>query len=202
MGTLRIEEKQPSMPFVWGYNNLYIKEEDDKSDNLLNPKGLYYTNLLRANKTKSITTENISSDKPFNWDILYWIKQLLSKSSIIEQDVVEFTNSIQNLLKPLVLEASHRISPETFYLQNVCSLSGIEAITYEDMSGTKYFTTILTERDLLIREKIYDIELKMIELYQNIQFEFSVISLRTPQDLGLLVKNKMILFHKNSIYAK
>lgn len=129
----------------------------------------------------------------------FWIGSGENMSNV---DAINIVNEMKELLPSLLLHKVDTLSPENFYLQKVSKLPNIEAITYEDLSHIKYFTTILSKRDIDIREHIYDIEMEMFTLYPDSQFNFSVTYLRKPNSLGVLIRNKRVLFHKDSIYGR
>jgi len=99
------------------------------------------------------------------------------------------------------LADNNYFSPENFYVNNICELPNIEAIVSEIFSSEKHFMTILSNRDIATREKIYLVELKMFELFSKENFRFSVNYIHKPGELDSLIKNKTVLFHKRPIYA-
>lgn len=84
---------------------------------------------------------------------------------------------------------------EFSYVNLLHQLPSVKAIVCEVTSDVKYLTTILDNRNLETREKIYDIEIQMFDLYPNKQFEFSVCHFDSQKDIDIFIKNKKILFY-------
>ena len=93
------------------------------------------------------------------------------------------------------------VTPELYYLHKISNMPYVEAIITESNNDQKYFTTILSKWAIEIREKIYDVEMEMHEIYTNEEFIFSILHLENSYEIRSILKNKKVLFNKNLIYA-
>jgi len=84
--------------------------------------------------------------------------------------------------------------PEYTYTESIHILPGVKAIVCEHISDVKHLITILNKRNLETREKIYRVEMKMFDLYPNMQFQFSVYCFSDQEELDISIKNKNILY--------
>lgn len=97
---------------------------------------------------------------------------------------------------------SLRTSAQEFYREHIRHLPGVEAILCETLSDITHFMTILSTRDVETREKIYSVEMQMFDVYTNDQLTFSVSYLHHPENLYMFIKNKNVLFLKQTVYGK
>ncbi|RLC14968.1 MAG: hypothetical protein DRI57_13620 [Deltaproteobacteria bacterium] len=94
------------------------------------------------------------------------------------------------------------IFPENCYVRNVCGLPNIEAVICKNVSGFRHISTILNKRDVETSERIYEIEMKVSELYPDEQFYFTVDWIHEDDDLSLIIRDNEVLFRKGPIYAE
>lgn len=130
-----------------------------------------------------------------------WHDQIYSSLLDVSKTYVAWENPTEQSLNYLDEDRSLILNPENFYIKYVSELPNIEAIVYEILPDARHFTTILSKRDLEIREKIYLIEMKMFETFKNENLRFSVNYIYKPDELAAIIKNKNVIFHKRSIYA-
>ncbi len=115
--------------------------------------------------------------------------------SLIISDLSRMLDGLQDTWKPLVL------SPEKYYTYKVSKLQDIEAIVFYESENIKRFTTILSKRNIEVRDRIYDIELEMFEKYLDLNFYFVVDNITKPTDLNSLITGKRVLYHKPIVHA-
>jgi len=89
------------------------------------------------------------------------------------------------------------VSPENTYLNGIYLLPSVKAVVLESTHDVKHFITVLDKRDLETREKIYEVEMRMFDLYPDEQFDFSVYCIDKKEEIDLMLKNKEILFYKD-----
>ena len=94
------------------------------------------------------------------------------------------------------------ISPEYFYLHSIPQSTTIEAITTDINNNNKYFTTFFSKRDVDLRNKIYEIEIKLHENYKNNNFIFSIEHIDNSDEINSYIKNKTVIFCKPIKYAE
>jgi hypothetical protein len=69
------------------------------------------------------------------------------------------------------------------------------------MPGFRHISTILSKRDVETSERIYEIEMRVSELYPDEQFCFTVDWIHEESDLSLIIRDNKVLFRKGSIYV-
>lgn len=88
------------------------------------------------------------------------------------------------------------ILPEVYYNQNVHVLRDVNAIIYEKIDESQFFTTILSDRNIETREEIYKVELQMFENFPDGNFRFSVRCIPSKIEIDSYIKSKNLLYYK------
>jgi len=88
------------------------------------------------------------------------------------------------------------ITPENFYVQKIYLLANVRAIVCEEFNDVLHFITILDSRNLETREAIYEVELKMFDLFENQRFSFLTVYFKNLKEFNALVQGK----HKKILY--
>ncbi len=130
-----------------------------------------------------------------------WHNKIYSDFFYDSKSYVTWENYEEIIFEHLKIDKFLPATPENFYVNNICKLPNIEAIVYGVLPTEKHFITILSKRDLMTREKIYLVELKMFDIFKNENFRFSVDYIHNSEELASLIKGKSVLFHKHSIYG-
>lgn len=89
------------------------------------------------------------------------------------------------------------VSPENTYLNAIYHLPNVKAVVLESTHYVKHFITVLDKRDIEIREKIYDVEMRMFDQYPDEQFDFSIYCIDNKKEIDLVLKDKEILYYKD-----
>ena len=200
--------------YSWGSfeDKDYTDQATDPLDRMLRFHSSFVSPSLPANGSIMLMSMCYSS---FRWNALIDKSDLMKKVlqlwgstikaspfieehntySLIVSDLSRITDRLQDTWKPQVL------SPEKYYAYEVSKLPNIEAIVFYESENIKRFTTILSKRDIEVREKIYDIELKMIEIYLDFNIYFVIDYITKSTDLNSLITNKRVLYHKPMVHA-
>ena len=94
------------------------------------------------------------------------------------------------------------VAPEVFFINRVHNLPNIEAVVRHVFHDYSHFITVLSYRDIEVRDKLYNIELEMFEEFPDCRFYFTVSWLSDNNNLITFIKNKEVLFYKSLINAK
>lgn len=84
---------------------------------------------------------------------------------------------------------------EYFYASHVAKVEGVKAIVLEKSGDSEHFITVLSVRDFGVREEIYNIEMKMFDIYEGKEFAFSIMTLPEDRDIDSFISGKNLLYY-------